>query len=333
LIKNFKRSHALPFSQKVIYPTNLSLPSLAWVSHLKEAGRKIFRLPLFKQLKPLIARMLSIARPPARLTGKHYPHKIEDPRTEGLTVLSANLWHDWPHYRRLPDRLKAFVKLAEQKTADIVLLQEVARTPGMKADEWLAQRLGMAYFYIRANGDEKAIGFEEGLAILSRFPLTDPQVKQLGETSNLFTRRMALSAHVETPFGGLRAFCTHLALTQGHNRKQVNQLQQWVSTTTQKETALIGGDFNAHETTAQIVETKRSWLDTFRSLHPDEDATTHELRMPWGRILRRARLDYVFLRPGDHRWQVVEAEHLKSEGISLSDHQVVLARLKPVPCG
>ena len=38
---------------------------------------------------------------------------------------------------------------------------------------------------------------------------------------------------VETPFGDLRAFCAHLAISQGHNSKQVDQLQQWVNTTTQ----------------------------------------------------------------------------------------------------
>jgi endonuclease/exonuclease/phosphatase family metal-dependent hydrolase len=333
LIINFKRSYRLAFNHKVFYPTNLSLPSLPWVYRLKEFERKIFRLPLLRKLKPWIARTLSLTLPPARLTGQHYPQRTRAPRTEGLTVLSANLWHDWPHHRRLFDRLKSFVQLVEQKAADIVLLQEVARIPGIRADEWLAQRLGMAYFYIRANGDEESIGFEEGLAILSRFPLTDPQVKQLGEAFNPFTRRMALSAHVETSFGGLRAFCTHLALIQGHNSKQVDQLQQWVSTTTHKETALIGGDFNAPETSSQIIKTKRSWLDTFRSLHPDKDGTTHELKTPWGKVLRRARLDYVFLQPGERRWQILEAAHLKSENVPLSDHHVVMARLKPAHCG
>jgi len=43
-------------------------------------------------------------------------------------------------------------------------------------------------------------------------------------------------------------------------------------------------------------------------------------------------LDYVFLQPGERCWQVLEADHLKSKKITLSDHQVVMARLKPVAC-
>jgi endonuclease/exonuclease/phosphatase family metal-dependent hydrolase len=323
----------LAFTQKVFYPSNLSLPNLPWFSRLKEIGRKVFRHPGLRRLKPRIARAFSVTIPPRLLSGQHHPKIISESRKEGLTILSANLWHDWPHHRRLFDRLKTFVHMVEQKAADIILLQEVARTPGMKADEWLAQQLGMAYFYIRANGDEHAIGFEEGLAILSRFPLTDPQVMQLGDVTSPFTRRLALSAHVETPFGGLRAFCAHLALTPGHNSKQVDHLHQWVRATTQQETALIGGDFNAHETSSQIIKTRRSWMDTFRSLHPDKDGTTHELKAPWGRTLRRSRRDYVFLQPGERCWQVLEASHLKPKNITLSDHQVVMARLKPVPCG
>lgn len=322
----------MAFNQKVFYPTNLSLPSLPWFSRLKEIGRQIFRHPGLKQFKPQIARTLSLTRPPRLLIGQHYPNKNGKSPKEGLTILSANLWHDWPHHRRLLDRLKSFVQMVEQRAADIVLLQEVARTPMMQVDEWLAQQLGMAYFYVRANGDQESIGFEEGLAILSRYPLTDPQVKQLGEVTNPFTRRMALSVHVETPFGGLRAFCAHLGLVPRHNSIQFDHLQDWVSETTQKETALIGGDFNIHETSSQIIKTKHSWLDTFRSLHPDKDGTTHELEAPWGKILRRSRRDYVFLQPGEYPWQVLEAGHLKAKNIHFSDHQVVMARLKPAVC-
>ncbi len=322
----------MTFPQQVIYPTNFTLPYIPWFSRLKEIGRKLFRFPGLNWLKPKIARVLSIIHPPTLLIGQHYPKQDGIPEKESITILSANLWHDWPHYRHLVDRLKTFAQLVEQKAADIVLLQEVARTPTIKTDEWLARRLGMAYFYIRANGDEKAIGFEEGLAILSRFPLTDPQARQLSEMTSPFTRRMALSAHVETPFGGLRAFCAHLGLISGHNANQVDHLQDWVNLTTRSGSALIGGDFNAHETSVQIQKTKRSWLDTFRAVHPNKDGTTHELKMPWGSVLRRTRRDYLFVQQGDCCWQVLEASHLSPKHAFLSDHQVVMARLKPVGC-
>jgi exonuclease III len=48
--------------------------------------------------------------------------------------------------------------MVESEAADIVLLQEVARTTKLKVDEWLAERLGMGYVYARANGHEPGIG-------------------------------------------------------------------------------------------------------------------------------------------------------------------------------
>ncbi len=69
-----------------------------------------------------------------------------------LTVLSANLWHDWPRFRRIKERLEDFARLAEREQADVILLQEVARTRAIRADEWLADRLGMVSVYSRANG-------------------------------------------------------------------------------------------------------------------------------------------------------------------------------------
>lgn len=318
-------------SQKVSYPTNLTFPSFPWFSCLRSIGRKLLRLPILKQLKPVATQAFSVAHPPTYFFGKHLPTKREETQRNEITVLSANLWHDWPYYRRLKDRLESFASLVESKAADIVLLQEVARTAWMRADEWLADRLGMAYFYIRANGHQESIGFEEGLAILSRFPLNDPMVRQLGATTSPFTHRLALSACVETPFGGLRAFCVHLGLIKGHNARQVENLQEWVNVTTQEGSALIGGDFNAHETAAQIVRAKRSWLDTFRLLHPEKDGVTHELKT-LGRIFKRTRRDYLFLQPGKLCWEVLEAAHLKVPHIYLSDHQIVVARLKPAGC-
>ncbi|MEK7312328.1 MAG: endonuclease/exonuclease/phosphatase family protein, partial [Chloroflexota bacterium] len=203
-----------------------------------------------------------------------------------ITVLSANLWHDWPKHRRLFERLESFAELVKSERADIVLLQEVSRTPSLHVDAWLARQLGMASIYSRANGHETAIGFEEGLAIFSRFPLVELHLRQLGMRSNPFVRRLALGAEIDTPFGNLLAFSVHLGLRRRHNAAQLSDLRTWVAGITGSLPALIGGDFNAHERSPQIVHTQRTWLDTFRHLHPEKDGTTHELRWPWGSLLR-----------------------------------------------
>ena len=94
-----------------------------------------------------------------------------------LTVLSANLknpyFSSWRVDRSaLLARLEAFARLAEGAAADIVLCQEVGRGQALRVDEWLAGRLGLAAVYARANGGPR-LGREEGLAILSRYPLRE----------------------------------------------------------------------------------------------------------------------------------------------------------------
>lgn len=280
------------------------------------------------KLQRFVQRMLAVASPTRHLSFRPFPPSIANHNGRFLTILSANLWHDWPQHREMVRRLELVAQLIESEQVDIALLQEVARLPDLRADEWLAARLGMAYVYSRANGHETAVGFEEGLAIYSRYPLANPCLKQLGPLTNPFTRRLALGAKVNTPFGKLAAFSVHLSLRPRKNAVQVAQLQEWVTAVAGPHAALIGGDFNAHESTAQISQIQQTWLDTFRHLHPQADGTTHELRWPWGQTMRRRRLDYLFLYPGKRPWQVLEARHLDAPGGPHSDHRAVLVRLR-----
>jgi endonuclease/exonuclease/phosphatase family metal-dependent hydrolase len=275
-----------------------------------------------------VKRVLAVMQPSIHIRSSQVPRVIFHLPADHLTVLSANLWHDWPFRRNLPHRLEAFARLVEAENADVVLLQEVIRTPDFSADEWLADRLGMAYAYSRVNGDQGAIGFEEGLAIFSRHPILNPETKHLGFKSGV-TRRLALSSEVRSHLGNLLAISVHLGFLKNRNRSQLSDLSAWVRNITEGRTALIGGDFNAHETSKQINQAQRSWIDTFRSIHPDADGTTFELRWPWGKSIFRRRFDYIFLQQGFANWQVVEARHIGTKDIPHSDHSVVVARIKP----
>ncbi len=246
-----------------------------------------------------------------------------------VTVMSANLWHDWPRYRRLPERLDAFAHLVEAERIDILLLQEVASTPDLNGGEWLADRLGMAYIYSRANGHH-SIGFEEGLAVLSRFPLRGPQIRQLSSPRNPFVRRLAVGATVDTPCGELSAFSVHLGIVRRDNAEQHAQLRKLVNGNGGKTPVVVGGDFNAAESTLQIKQSKAEWLDTYRHIYPLGKAHTHSLRLPWGVMLNRRRLDYIFLHHHEPDWQVLETRHVISPGEPHSDHQAVLTRLAPL---
>lgn len=246
-----------------------------------------------------------------------------------LTVMSANLCHDWPRHRRWAERMESFACLAEREKADVLLLQEVARTRRLRADQWIAHRLGMAFAYSRANGHERGIGFEEGVAVFSRYPLDAPRLHVLGRGAIPWVSRVALGVTVHTPFGRILAFSAHLGILPFGNKVQVEQLCSWIGWMAGRRPALIGGDFNAAEDTPQMRRIREVWIDTFRRLHPDADGTTHELRWPWGGSVRRRRLDYLFLRPGRAAWSVLEARHVRASPWPHSDHHAVVLRLAP----
>lgn len=243
-------------------------------------------------------------------------------------VLTANLWHDWPLGRRLPQRLEAFAKMVEAEGVDVVLLQEVTRTKHLWADRWLSERLDMHYLYSRVNGHQESIGFEEGLAVFARFPLLAFRTRRLSTLGGV-VHRLALGAELECGAGKLWVFSVHLSLLRRLNALQVSDLQTWVNGVAGGASAVVGGDFNAPETAPQMRRARRSWQDLFRRINPHADGTTHELRWPWGSSMRRHRLDYLFLQQGEPEWRVVESRHLESPEEPHSDHRAVLARLRP----
>jgi endonuclease/exonuclease/phosphatase family metal-dependent hydrolase len=220
--------------------------------------------------------------------------------------------------------------MVEAEGVDIVLLQEVARTSGLHADRWLADRLGYSLAFARTNGSVAAIGFEEGLAILSRFPLGAVRLRQLSEGINPLVRRVALAAEVQAPVGPILAVSTHLALPPRHNARQVRALRSWVAEVADGTVAVIGGDFNAREDDAEMALTRAAWVDAFRAVHPHASTGTHASARVWGRWRGSRVLDYVFVQqPEGTPWVVTDAGHVDAPEGPHSDHRAVLARLEP----
>lgn len=301
----------------------------AWYLVLARVLGPALTLPGLQRLRPLSRRLKAVAQPTERVAVMPEPRHLPGERRSGLTVISANLWHDWPRHTRLRERLESFARLVEDQDTDIVLLQEVIRTPSFRADAWLAERLGLAMAYARANGDSDMIGFEEGPAILSRFPLGDVHLRQLSHGRNPLARRMALAAQVQSPYGPLLVVSVHLGLLPGHNAGQIRRLRAWVSGLSGGEVAVVGGDFNAPEHRPEIAQTQATWTDSFRRANPQGVAVTHARRRALGGLLRR-RLDYIFVKqPGMAHWLVTESGHLETPVEPHSDHWAVLARLLP----
>jgi endonuclease/exonuclease/phosphatase family metal-dependent hydrolase len=238
------------------------------------------------------------SRPGAQARGCPQGCASPRPRRPGpLRVMSLNMLHGFPRFARLPQRLDLIVSEIRRQDPDIVCLQEVPWTLslGSVADH-LAQRTGLNHLYLRANGNRWAILFEEGEAILSRYPLRDPARRELEPQAGFFEHRVTLRAIADTPSGPLSIVVTHLTHgDDGVNRAQAEALYAFVDGTVPPP-AVVAGDLNATPTSPQIRALAGAWLDTFDA-HPAPTCCIDDLAQPSASPLHQ-RIDYLFLVPG-----------------------------------
>jgi endonuclease/exonuclease/phosphatase family metal-dependent hydrolase len=142
--------------------------------------------------------------------------------------------------------LDSIRKAPRVQNADLFLFQEVANgNSGPSVAERIAGRLGYS-----ATFEPAAPGvYDQGLALVSRYAITDIEIKRL-KTCNLRFRgrsRFAVSATVETPWGGLRVWNAHLD-TRINAAERLEQLQPVIDDAARHTgPRLIGGDFNTND--------------------------------------------------------------------------------------
>ncbi len=254
--------------------------------------------------------VLNASRPGSRAEGCPEGCATAAARTEGsLRVLSLNLLHGFPRFEQLDARLELIAAEIRRLDPDLVCLQEVPWHWGSAARA-LAQSTGLNYLFLRANGNRWTILFEEGEAILSRYPLRDAAVTELQASAGPFEHRVALQATAVTPWGDLRVVSTHL--THGDpavNEAQVASLIAFVAAGDASAPAIVAGDFNAQEDSPQIQALRAvGWIDTYRAAQPHDPGHTcciDDLTDP-NQILDK-RIDYIFLLSGGESVSVVDS--------------------------
>jgi endonuclease/exonuclease/phosphatase family metal-dependent hydrolase len=230
-----------------------------------------------------------------------------------LRVLSLNMLHGHPDFTYLQPRLDLIAETILRSDADIVLLQEVPWTRKLKSGaKILAQKTGMHYVYLRANGNRWTIFFEEGEAILSKYPLYNLSYTELRPRTSFFEHRVVLHATMSTPLGEVDLFVTHLTNKDEQiNQQQAAALREFV----QREAshpAIIAGDFNAKENSPQISALAATWTDAFRSSHPLDRGYTcciDDLRNGPNEILEK-RIDYIFIQSYGRDTFIIEDTYL-----------------------
>ena len=167
------------------------------------------------------------------------------PRHDKLRILSFNVWHGYPGPGAREERYQRIRELIAESDPDIVLLQEAWSTRRFgHLPERLSRDTGLGYAYARANGSLRYLGFEEGLAILSRYPISDVRRMALGPRTPPWEMRAALSATLALPDGEkVEVWNTHLSHADAFARE--GQARSLASAIDGDRVVILGGDFNA----------------------------------------------------------------------------------------
>ena len=274
-----------------------------------------------------------------------------------LRVVTFNLLHGgpWSGLTGRDDHLEARLALiAAQLRAlepDVVALQEspVSRWRGDVAAR-LSEALGLAHVHARAT--ERVfglrflgrlivgvLGFVEGPAILSRYPIVASAIHELPRCEHRLDPRVALRADLVTPAGLLRVYSTHTS----RDDCQTRRVAEVALAERGPLPALVMGDLNTGESAAVLQELReQGFLDLFREANPTALGATVRQDVLAAVSTVRRRVDYLLLLPGSRVQArvlssrvVLDTPGRRADGSPLwpSDHYGVLAEigLSPTP--
>ncbi|UCF98364.1 MAG: endonuclease/exonuclease/phosphatase family protein [Spirochaetaceae bacterium] len=221
-----------------------------------------------------------------------------------ISVATLNMFHGLPRFEHLEQRKVLILEELRLLGPDVVLLQEVPvfRNRTEQIGPWLAEGLGFHLAYARANGRAALIGFEEGEAVLSRFPIREVQRHVLLPKPGLFENRIVLRAVIETPLGAMEVYNTHFSHRVDRDNLRLKQAADLIhflenSYRLRELPAVVGGDINAIPDSATIrLLLEEGLVDTALQVDPPADGQTSwldDITDPTDSP--KARIDYLFL--------------------------------------
>jgi len=264
-----------------------------------------------------------------------------------IRLLTLNIWQE---QGRWEERLALIARRFAELDPDVICLQEVRQVEGRIPNQaaTLAAQLGLQHTYETA---QPWGGGDEGLAILSRYPIAEREVCEL-PTSPRDCRRICLGAALETPEGRVWVFTTHLAfrLEDGLTReRQVVAIDRFVQERHARgdRASLLAGDFNAGPDSDEMrylrglttLDGRRTYYqDAFAVCNPGAAGHTwcrenpYTLQLDWLEPDRR--LDYIYVTPMNRKGtgRILSCRIVCSEcdesGLRCTDHYGVMAEVK-----
>ncbi len=275
-----------------------------------------------------------------------------------LRVLTYNLLHDggWSGFfesgTHLEERLEITIQELRRVQPDIIALQEASesRKHG-NVPKRIAEALGYHLVFEPATQHisgfglfdrliTSAIGFKEGPAILSRYPIAASEVYDLPRCQRKLDPRILLRAEVTAPDGPIQIFSAHTAKGDDCQLQRVGELFREHQGTGR---AILMGDLNTGEQSPVLLEWQKDpgLIDVFRAANPGVSGGTvwQNIYVDWPTTDRR--VDFIFvLDEGTGSSPVVHSSTLafdqpgrlpNGDAIWPSDHRGVIAEIEFLP--
>jgi endonuclease/exonuclease/phosphatase family metal-dependent hydrolase len=226
-----------------------------------------------------------------------------------LRVATINILNDLSRWH---DRRDVLVRGLKEFSPDLIALQEVTNPLGHSTAHWLADELGgySAHVCPKTGRSRK----REGIAILSRLPVEDHEILDLGSQ-----QRTAQLVFVR-PGGRPVVFCNgHYYWPSGAHAARVRQVGRLLERVEKLESGAVViacGDFNGTPGSPAIAAMRRAFASAHEAHHGKEPEYTcptplvsgHRVReVATRRLLRlftnrpgdswRGTLDYIFVSP------------------------------------
>ncbi len=275
-----------------------------------------------------------------------------------LRVLTYNLLHDGPwsgffeNGTNLEERLDMTIQELRRLQPDVIAFQEASdsRRHG-NVPQQIADALG--YQVVFAPATERIfgitfldrliisiLGFKEGPAILSRYPIVASEVYDLPRCRYRLDPRILLRAEIDIPDGPAQVFSAH---TSKGDECQLQRVGELFQAHRGRGQAILMGDLNTGEQSLVLRgwQKEPGFIDVFRVANPGVSGGTVWQNIHIERSTADRRVDFIFLldgRPG--KIPVVRSSRMAFDrpgrlpsGAVLwpSDHRGVLAEIEVLP--
>lgn len=275
-----------------------------------------------------------------------------------LRLLTYNLLHDGPwsgffeNGTHLEERLDMTIQELGRLQPDVIALQEasVSRIHG-NVPQRIADALG--YHMVFSSATERifgiglldrliirALGFKEGPAILSRYPIIASEVYDLPRCRYRLDPRILLRAEIDIPDRPVQVFSAHTSKSDECQLQRVGELFEAHRGTGQ---AILMGDLNTGERSSVLTGWQKGpgFIDVFRVANPGVSGGTVWQDIHAERSTADRRVDFIFLLDGrTGNSPIVRSSRLAFDrpgrlpsGAALwpSDHRGVLAEIEVSP--